>query len=99
MVTDPLDGLRAFIAQTVRDELRSLATAPPDEFLSTSEAAKMAKVATGTIRRWVRGGRLRLHNAGRHIRISRADLERLLRSGRPWNDSATPEALARKRHG
>lgn len=97
--SDVLDGLRAFIAQAVRDELRALGSGLPDEYLSTREAAKLAKVAIGTIRRWLREGRLAPHHAGRHLRISRADLERALRTGRPRAQSGTPEQLARRDYG
>jgi excisionase family DNA binding protein len=94
---DALDGLRAFIAEVVRNELGK---APEvDEYLSTQAAAEFAKVATGTIRRWVKNGKLREHRAGRLVRVSRTDLQRLLREGRPRNDSATPEQVARRKYG
>ena len=94
-----VDGLRAFIARSVRDELAKLATPTPEDYLSTSEAAKVAKVAPATIRRWMKDGKLREHRAGRLVRISRSDLERLIREGRPRNDSSTPEQLARRKYG
>ena len=97
MSNDALEGLRAFIASVVRDEIGK--TAEPEEYLSTFAAAEVAKVAPGTIRRWVKSGRLREHRAGRLMRIRRTDLERLLREGRPRNDSATPEQIARRKYG
>lgn len=96
MSNDALDGLRAFIADVVRAELGR--TAPSDDFLSTTEAAKFAKVATATIRRWVKDGKLRDLRAGRVIRVSLSDLQRMMRNGRPSNDSSTPEQLARKKY-
>jgi excisionase family DNA binding protein len=96
-MTDPLEGLRAFIADVVRAEIGK--AAEPDEYLSTKTAAKVADVASGTIRRWVRKGKLREHRAGRLVRVSRDDLQRLLREGRVRNDSATPEQIARRKYG
>jgi excisionase family DNA binding protein len=92
-----LDGLRAFIADVVRAELGK--TTEVDEYLSTFAAAAFAKVAPGTIRRWVKNGKLRDHRAGRLMRIRRSDLERLLREGMPRNDSLTPEQIARRKYG
>lgn len=91
--------LRALIADVVRDEVRrAVADATKaDEFLSTEAAAAVAKVAPGTIRRWVKERRLARANTGRHIRVSRNELERMLKAG-PSND-LTPEQLARKMFG
>ena len=97
MSNDPLEGLRAFIADVVREEMKT--TAEPDEYLSTRAAAKVADVAIGTIRRWIRLGKLKEMRAGRLVRVSRIDLERLLREGRARNDSATPEQIARRKYG
>jgi excisionase family DNA binding protein len=97
MNDNALNGLRQFIADVVRAELKL--TAEPEEFLSTHAAAEFAKVAPGTIRRWVKHGKLREHRAGRLMRISRSDLQRLLREGRVSNDSSTPEQIARRKYG
>jgi excisionase family DNA binding protein len=96
-MSDALEGLRALIADVVRSELGK--NAEPDEYLSTFAAADFAKVAPGTIRRWVKRGKLRDHRAGRLMRIRRSDLERLLRDGAPSNDSFTPEQIARGKYG
>lgn len=97
-MSDPIEALRDFIAESVRAELAKLAAPKQDEYLSTKKAAELANVATGTIRRWVKAGRLSNNRAGRLVRVSRADLERMLRNP-PLNDSATPEQLARRKRG
>ncbi len=97
-MTDALEGLRDLIAQVVRSELDKATPAEHDEFMTSSDAAKFAAVATGTIRRWVKSGKLRDHRAGRRVRVRRADIERLLRDG-TRDDSATPEQVARKKYG
>ena len=94
-------GLRTLIVEVIRDEVRrAVATATmPDEYLSTVAAARVADVAPGTIRRWIKDGRLTRHKAGRVIRVSRHELERMLRDGDPSNDELTPEQLADKAYG
>ena len=102
-MSDPLDSLRDLISELVRAEVaRQLAAAPaPAELLdSTAEAATYAKVAPRTIRRWIDEGRLTPLRAGRELRIRRADLDALLRSGtrrKPSGRSA--EELARSLRG
>jgi excisionase family DNA binding protein len=88
--------LEATIRELVRVEVRrALADVTrPDEYLSTRGAAAFADVAPGTIRRWIREGRLAGHRAGRVVRVKRADLERLLREGGRRDEDLTPEALA-----
>jgi excisionase family DNA binding protein len=93
---DALEGLRAFIASVVRAELKSFATKPAnDEYLSTAEAAQIARVTSGTIRRWVRSKQLTKHGTGSRVRIRRDELERYL-SGEA---EASPEERARRRFG
>ena len=87
------------IRSIVRDELaRAKAEAAPAEFLSARDAAGLIGVAEGTIRRWIREGKIDRHNAGRRVRVLRADLERLLRSGTSANDDS-PEARADREFG
>jgi excisionase family DNA binding protein len=110
-MSDPADhalaaatGLRALVAELVEaavaralDKLRQ-----PDQYLSTRQAAELAGVAQGTIRRWIRAGRLRAAGAGRLVRVRRADVEALLRSGGTRARAAadmTPEQLAAARFG
>lgn len=93
---DPLEGLRAFIADVVRAEMK-LSTAAPanDEYLSTADAAKIARVTPGTVRRWVRAKELARHGTGSRVRIKRAELERYLAG----EEQASPEDRARRRFG
>lgn len=48
--------------------------------LSLARAARRADVAAGTIRRWIREGRLTARRAGRVYRIGHDELERFLAS-------------------
>jgi excisionase family DNA binding protein len=82
-------ALRELVAQLVREELRRQAGSA--QYLSTGHAAELADVAPGTIRRWLREGRLRGYRAGRAVRVKRDELEQLLRAG---NENMTPEQLA-----
>lgn len=100
-MTDPIDALRAFIAQVVRDELARQRPAAPaaDEYLSVARAAAVADVAPGTVRRWIREGRLVGHHAGRVLRVRRTDLEALLRGGGRRDRELTAEQLADRDFG
>ena len=98
MMTDPLEGLRAFIADVVRSELSELklTTRPAnDDYLSTADAAEIARVAPSTIRRWAREHKLVKHGTGPRVRIRRDELERYLAGA----ETASPEDRARKRFG
>jgi excisionase family DNA binding protein len=64
-----------------------------DEMLTTHEAADLARVAVGSVRRWVRQGRLRRHRVGRTLRVSRVELECLMRDPGPDRE-LTPEEQA-----
>jgi excisionase family DNA binding protein len=96
-------GLRTLIAEIVRNEVRTAlaGVTTPDEYLSTSAAAAFAQVADGTIRRWIREGRLVEHRAGRVMRVRRADLQALLQTGRRSRhvSDMTPEDLAARDFG
>ncbi|HEY6038083.1 MAG TPA: helix-turn-helix domain-containing protein, partial [Kofleriaceae bacterium] len=85
--------------EEVRNQLAKHAAPVNDEMLSTADAAQVAKVVPATIRRWIAAGKLRGFSAGRELRISRADLERLMKTDRAWTDSMTPEQRARRDHG
>lgn len=96
-----LDELRAWITEIVREEVRrALAeAAAPEEYLSTHAASELAGVAEGTLRRWIREGRLVGCRAGRVLRVRRRDLEKLLRDGGTRDRELSPEALARRDFG
>lgn len=95
-----IDGLNALITEKVDAAIaklrRELATHDRDEYLSTSAAARVASVSPGTLRRWIKEGRIAGQKAGRVVRIRRADLEALLRSGgSPRNDDSPAARVAR----
>ncbi|MCA9679733.1 MAG: helix-turn-helix domain-containing protein [Myxococcales bacterium] len=70
------DELRAALNDQRGAPLRQLAAG--DAYLSITKAARLADVAPGTIRTWIRRGRLPAKRAGRVFRIGRADLEAFL---------------------
>ena len=70
----------AFRNQTAADSLQPRNSA--DRYLSVAKAANVADVAPGTIRAWIRSGRLEARRAGRVLRVSRAELERFM-AGEP----------------
>ena len=92
-----MNSLEDIIRAIVRDEL-ARSSRPTDEYLSTTAAAQFADVSVGTIRRWVREGKLKEHRAGRSVRVRRQDLERLL-SKVPERTGLDPEAIARRVFG
>lgn len=99
-MTDLERALRPLLTAIVRDEIkRALADQQADSFLTTRAAAKSAAVSTATIRRWVKQGKLAAHRTGRTLRISRLELESLLKGTRAQNDDASPEELARRMFG
>lgn len=108
-MTSSLDQhLRDLVAQEVRAEVRrAVADAlRPDEYISPATAAKMAEVTPETIRRWVKAGKLQRYGVKgekkrtRVLRVSRLELERLLRADGARNDEQlTPEQLAERRFG
>jgi len=103
--SDPMASLTSAIRQLVQTEVAAqvaaaLAEWPAvDELLSTAEAARYAKVSPRSIRRWLDHGKLRALHAGRELRIRRADLDELMRSGRRRKVELSPEALARELAG
>jgi excisionase family DNA binding protein len=96
---DFVDVLRALVRDVVREELtRDKSPPEPAGHLSTRAAAEHAGVAMGTIRRWIRDGKLPELRAGRHLRVRRADVDALLGGDRTGPD-ASPEDLARQAFG
>src|SRR5690349_21512095 len=98
MIAELENGLRALITEIVRKEVHAALAEvnTRDQYLPTRAAARFADVAPGTIRRWIRQGRLASHHAGRVVRVRRADLEMLLRAGQrsPSSTDVAPEVLA-----
>ncbi len=95
------DALAAAVAdlviEAVREEIgRRTPTAAPDEYVSIRNAAAYAQVAPGTLRRWIRQRKLEPYGAGRHLRVKRVDLDRLLGEGgrRVRRVEESPEAMA-----
>ncbi len=83
------DALREVVRQVVREEIRAALDEDAgrmvprnalgeDGYLSIAAAAAHASVAPGTLRRWIRSGRLPVHRAGRVYRIGRGELEDFL---------------------
>jgi excisionase family DNA binding protein len=103
------ETLRAIIRDVVREEIRAALSeravdmvrrngAPEaphgDGYFSIARAAAFADVAPGTLRRWIRSGRLPVRRAGRVYRIARAELEDFLqRQGRSANVTARARAF------
>lgn len=94
-------GLRVLVRAIARQEVAlALADArDSDEYLSTAGAAALAGVAPGTIRRWIKEGRLTGHRAGRVLRVRRCELMALLESDQRPISEASPEELARRHFG
>ncbi|WP_373047221.1 helix-turn-helix domain-containing protein [Vulgatibacter sp.] len=84
VITITADELREIIREELRAAQAAPAAAPPsrDGYLSVPAAAKYASVSAETIRDWIASGRLPRRKAGRHYRVSRDDLDRVL-SERP----------------
>lgn len=91
-------GLRGFVRAIAREEVaRALAeTCEGEEYLSTIAAGTLAGVAPGTIRRWVRDGRLAEHRAGRVVRVLRRELVALLGGARRSTYELSPERRAQR---
>jgi excisionase family DNA binding protein len=92
-------ALRTLIASEVRKVVREeLARAPDggaaDDYVSVKSAARIASVATDTIRDWITKGRLGRFSAGRVLRVKRSELDALLASPAPSSAPSTPEAAA-----
>lgn len=91
------DTLRVIVRDVVRVEIRNALderaardarrngarTPTADSYLSIAGASALADVAPGTLRRWIKDGRLPTGRAGRVYRIKRSDLEALLAHATP----------------
>ena len=91
------DEVRAAIREELAATLAATAGGPStSEFLTTEEAATVARVEPATVREWVRRGDLRRHQAGRELRVRRDELEEFLANGRRSETEHTVEGLAVK---
>lgn len=86
--------IRSIVRDVVREEIRAAfderarlttrnanASAGEGGYLSITRAAALADVAAGTLRRWIKEGRIPVRRAGRVYRIARTDLDSFLRGG------------------
>ena len=96
----------AELRDIIRDELRAVIRqelgkkpAAAGDYVSVTDAAKIASVQGQTIRSWIRSGRLVGYKAGRVVRVRRSDLEAFLAAGpaAAGNAELSPEQLADKR--
>jgi excisionase family DNA binding protein len=89
------DLIRGEIRTAIRDELGKAPLAT-GEFVSVAEAGRIAAVSPQAIRGWIRAGRLPGYNAGRVLRVRRAELEAFLVGAAPTAEQpeASPEELA-----
>lgn len=96
----------AALREIIRDELKAVIRqelgnkpAAVGDYVSASEAARIASVQVQTIRAWMRSGKLKEYKAGRVLRVRRSELEQFLVTGPVEDDmdNATPEALAERR--
>jgi excisionase family DNA binding protein len=62
-----------------------------DEFLTVAEVAKLLKVNPQTVRNWIDQGKLAAVRVGRRVRITRADLERVIQEGYTPGGTAVQE--------
>ena len=56
-------------------------TERPQQYLTTEEAAEVARVKTDTMRDWLKAGRLQRHGTTRHLLVRRDQLESFLDAG------------------
>lgn len=86
-------ALRDMIREIVREELKAIPDDKPTaEYVSTAEAAEIAGVTPGTIRRWKDEGKLTPAGAGRELRFLRTEvLARMERANRA-NARARPNS-------
>jgi excisionase family DNA binding protein len=95
-------AFRELVRDVVREEIQAaIASAGQGraandnaEYLSGGDAARIAGVAEGTIRAWVRQGRLVPYRAGRVYRVKRGDLDMFLRGSGEQSEIVDLDARA-----
>lgn len=97
-----MSEIESLIRSIVREELAKAKPAndAASDYLTVAEAAALARVTSGTVRRWVRRGELTRHEAGNRVRVRRDEVERLLACEIvPIDSKLSPEERARRRFG
>jgi len=69
-------------------------TAEGKGLISVKAAAQYADVHPATVRDWIKDGRLQAQNAGRHLKVLFADLERFLSGKKPDGGESRAEDIA-----
>jgi excisionase family DNA binding protein len=81
------------LEQRLLEAIRSLGpqTAAPDadDVMTVDEAARVARVSTKAVRRWISERKLVALRAGRAVRVRRSDLNRFMRE-RPAQERPAP---------
>jgi|SRR6185312_59534 len=80
------DAIRAAVREAVAVEVRQALAraphpmAPPSEegFISINRAAEIADTHPATIRTWIRAGRLRAGRTGRHYKVRKSDVIKII---------------------
>lgn len=86
MSAELLAALRELVREVVGEEIARVLderdrAKSKDGWLSLRAAGDVAGVHPDTVARWIREGRIRAGKAGRHVRVRRADIERLIENG------------------
>lgn len=91
------DALKPLVDEVVRRVLAELGKQPANDeaYLSTAKAAELASVTQGTIRRWVKAGKLTRYGKGQRVRVLKSEVEAMMRATE--NETLSPEELARRR--
>jgi excisionase family DNA binding protein len=98
-VTSLDELVRRLVREEVARQLAEHRAASVPTWLTVAEAATLARVAAGSVRRWIREGRLPATGSGRLLRIQVADLDRLLASGRRRDPGSSAEDRAERDFG
>jgi excisionase family DNA binding protein len=64
-----------------------------DEFLTVYEVAALLRLNAQTIRNWIDAGQLPAVRIGRRVRVTRADLDRVMEAGYSSKAAPAPDGL------